>query len=56
MNIEEFIQHAQEEHGFDFSGVGYPQPLDVVFHRHLHEKRQNEMNHSHTTLEVDWQV
>lgn len=52
--LSDFIDHAIEAHGYNFSGVGYPQPLDVDFHRHLHEARADEMDHTHDDLTVDW--
>lgn len=54
MTLTDFVQHAQEAHGFSFV-VGYPQPLDVEFHRHLHEERQGEMDHEHDDLTVNWE-
>lgn len=54
MPLAHFLAHATEVHGFDFSGVGYPQPLDVEFHRHMHTVRQDELDHTHDDLTVDW--
>ena len=54
MTLDEFVTHAQETHGFDFSGVGYVQPLDVEYHRHVHETRAQNQDHTHDDLTVDW--
>jgi hypothetical protein len=55
MTLAEFVAHAMKAHGFDFSGVGYPQPLDVEYHRyyHTHDERAD---HTHDNLDVDWGV